>query len=210
MQPPDVTPGTVRQVMLPSAARALSMLSHIDYEDAFLVETCPAQHSSGEQWARVMLEDAPMSTRNALTKGWSALGLQLGSPELDRFVIGWEVRRSTPDVALLGADGLRGLSGELLFTCEQHTLLFATFVQLENRAARVLWAGIADRHRRVVRNLLTQATGQDRLPEMGTTGSAHLVARAGDPVRVTNGTRADVAAAYTRQASAYSLLHVHD
>jgi hypothetical protein len=36
-------PGTVRQVALPPAARALSTLSHIDYEDAFLVEIGPAQ-----------------------------------------------------------------------------------------------------------------------------------------------------------------------
>jgi hypothetical protein len=31
--------GRVRQVTLPPAARALSTLSHVDYEDAFLVET---------------------------------------------------------------------------------------------------------------------------------------------------------------------------
>jgi hypothetical protein len=36
-------PGAVRQVTLPPAARALSTLSHIDYEDAFLVATGPAQ-----------------------------------------------------------------------------------------------------------------------------------------------------------------------
>jgi hypothetical protein len=48
------------------------------------------------------------------------------------------VRRSTPDVQLLGASGL-GLCGELLFERLQHTLLFATFIQLENRIARALW-----------------------------------------------------------------------
>ena len=72
-------------------------------------------------------------------------------------MLGWEVRRSTPDVALLGASGRLGLSGELLFECQQHTLFFATFVQLENRIARALWAGIAPRHRQVVRDLLEQA-----------------------------------------------------
>jgi hypothetical protein len=48
------------------------------------------------------------------------------------------------------------LSGELLFECQQHTLLFATFVQLENRVARGLWAGIAPRHRKIVLDLLEQ------------------------------------------------------
>lgn len=150
--------GTVRQVTPPSAARALSTLCHVDYEDAVLAETGPAQDRTGEQWARAILEDAPRSTRNALWRGWSALGLRLGSTQPDRFVLGWEVRRSTPDVALLGASGRLGLSGELLFERRQHTLLFATFVQLENRIARALWAGIAARHRQVVRDLLEHAS----------------------------------------------------
>jgi DNA-binding transcriptional MerR regulator len=79
--------GRVRQVTLPPAARALSTLSHVDYGDAFLVETGQAQDRTGEQWARAILEDAPMSTRNALSRGWSALGLRLGSTQSDRFVL---------------------------------------------------------------------------------------------------------------------------
>jgi hypothetical protein len=150
-------PGTVRQVPLPPAARALSTLSHVDYEDAFLVETGPARDRTGEQWARAILEGAPGSTRTSLSRGWSALGLRLGSTQCDRFVLGWEVRRSTPDIALLGASGRLGLSGELLFARQQDTLLFATFVQLENPIARTLWARIAPRHRQVVRDLLEQA-----------------------------------------------------
>jgi hypothetical protein len=156
--------GRVRQVTLPSAARALSTLCHVDYEDAFLVETGPAQDRTGEQWARAILDDASASTRNALSRGWSALGLQLGSTQPDRFVLGWEVRRSTPDVALPGASGRLGLSGELLFERQQHTLLFATFVQLENRIARALRAGIARRHRQVVRDLIEQANCSERRP----------------------------------------------
>ena len=73
-------------------------------------------------------------------------------------MLGWEVRRSTPDAALLGASGGLGLSGELLFQRQPRTLLFATFVHLENRIARTLWAAIASRHRQVVRDLLEQAS----------------------------------------------------
>ena len=156
--------GRVRQVTLPSAARALSTLSHVDYEDAFLVETGPAQDRTGEQWARAILEGAPVSTRIALSRGWSALGLRLGATRSDRLALGWEVRRSTPDVALLGASGRLGLSGELLFERQQQTLLFATFVQLDNPVARALWAGIAARHRQVVRDLLEQANSPERPP----------------------------------------------
>ena len=151
-------PGRVRQVTLPPAARALSTLPRVDYEDAFLVEAGPAQDRTGEQWARAILEDAPMSTRKALSRGWTALGLRLGSTQSDRFVLGWEVRYVTPDVALLGVSGRLGLAGELLFQCQQHTLLFATFVQLDSGVARGVWAGTAPRHRQVVRDLLEQAS----------------------------------------------------
>jgi hypothetical protein len=129
-----VKSGRVRQVAVPAAARALSTLSHVDYEDAFLVETGPAQDRTGEQWARAMLEDAP-----------SAM-----------------VRRSTPDFALLGAGGRLGLSAELLFKRRQRTLLYATFVQKKNHMARALWAGIEPGHRPVVRYLLEQASRRER------------------------------------------------
>jgi hypothetical protein len=57
-----------------------------------------------------------------------------------------------------------GCAAELLFECQQHTLLFATFVQLENRIARAPRAGIAARHRQVVRDLLEQASCPERRP----------------------------------------------
>ena len=156
------TQGTVRQVTVPAAARAHSTLDHIAYDDAFLVETGQAQDRTAEQWARTILEDAPEKTRNGLLKGWATLGLRLDSTRADRFVLGWEVRRSTPDLVLLGASGRRGLSGELLFERQPGTLLFATFVQLENRLARGLWSVIASRHVQVVRYLLERASGQEQ------------------------------------------------
>ena len=67
------------------------MLSHVDYEGR-LVETGPAQDRTGEEWVPAVLEDAPMSTRNALSMGWFALGLRLGSTRSGRSVLGWEVR----------------------------------------------------------------------------------------------------------------------
>jgi hypothetical protein len=152
----------VRQVALPPAARRLSTLSHVDYEDAFLLETGPAHDRTGEQWARAVLEDAPAITRSALSWGWSALGLQLGSTRSDRLVLGWKVRRSTPDFALLGAGSRLGLLGEVLFKRQRQTLLFATFVQQENPIARAVWSGVAPGHRQVVRYLLEQASCSER------------------------------------------------
>jgi hypothetical protein len=156
-------PGRVRQVALPRSARALSSLSHVDYEDGFLVDTGPAQDRTAEQWARAILEDAPSVMRGALLWGWFALGLQLGSTRSDRFVLGWEVRRSTPDFALLGAGSRLGLPAELLIKRQRQRLLFATLVQQEGHIARLVWAGVAPGHRQVVRYVLEQAGAGDEL-----------------------------------------------
>jgi Protein of unknown function (DUF2867) len=158
-----VAPGAVRQVEVPSVARALCTLAHVDYEDAFLVEIGPVQTRTAEQWARAILEDAPAVTRSALLRGWSTLGLQLGPTGSDGFVLGWEVRRSTPDFVLLGASGSRlGLSAELLVKRDGEWLLFDTFVQKENCLARAAWAGVEPVHGPVVRQLLQQASLRER------------------------------------------------
>jgi hypothetical protein len=155
-------PSTVRQIDVPSTARALCTLSRVDYEDAFLVEIGPVQDRTAEQWARVVLEDAPAIRRSALLRGWSALGLRLGPTRSDGFVLGWEVRRSTPDFALLGASSRVGLPAQLLFKRHQQRLLFATFVQQDNRITRAMWAGVEHVHRPIVRDILEQASCRER------------------------------------------------
>jgi hypothetical protein len=151
-----------RQIAVPPAARALSTFSHLDYEDAFLVETGADQAWTAEQWARSTLEDAPTVMRGACSLTWLALGLQLGSTGSDGFVLGWEMRRSTPDIVLLGAGSPLGLRAEVLFKRQRQSLLFATFLQQANFIARAVWAGVAPGHRQMVRHLLEQAGGRGR------------------------------------------------
>ena len=152
------TPGRVRPIEVPPAARARSTLTRIDYEDAFLVETDHAQDRTAEQWVRAILEHGPTPMRRALRRAWLALGLRLGSTRSERLVLGWEVRRSRPEFALLGAGSRIGLPAEVLLERQQHTLLLATFVQHENRIARALWKRVAPGHRRVVRYVLEHRT----------------------------------------------------
>jgi hypothetical protein len=156
------TPASVRQVAVPAAARALSMLARVNYEDAFLVEIGSVPERTAEQWARAILEDAPLIMRRGLRWGWSALGLRLGPTRSDGFVLGWEVRRSAPDFALLGASSRLGLSAELLVKHQQQKLLFDTFVQHENRIARAVWVGVEPVHRPTVRYVLEQASRRER------------------------------------------------
>jgi hypothetical protein len=144
----------VRQVALPPAARALSTLARIDYSDAFLVESGSAQQWSAEQWARAVLEDAPVAIRTKLLLGWSTIGLK---PATRGSLLGWAIRVNTPAFVLLGRGSLIGMPGELLFKSEPEGLLFATFVHHANHVARAVWAAVEPAHVRIVRHLLEQA-----------------------------------------------------
>jgi hypothetical protein len=100
--------------------------------------------------------------RRALPWGWLALGLRLGSTRSDRYVLGWEVRRSSPNYVLLGASSRIGMPAELLLKRQQDKLLFATFVRHENANVRAAWAAIEPGHRPVVRYVLVQASRRIR------------------------------------------------
>jgi hypothetical protein len=146
----------VRQLTVPSAARTLSTLSRIDYEDAFRIEGIAGRVRTGEQWARFVVEDAPATVRAKLVCGWSALGLNV-RPGVAGRVLGWAIVRASPEYVLLGASSPYGLSGELLFRREPDAMVFATLVMLRHPAARAGWARIEARHQDVVRSLLEHA-----------------------------------------------------
>jgi hypothetical protein len=147
----------VRQLAVTAEARALCSLSHIDYEDAFLVEVTAAQQWTAVDWVKAMLEDAPLGVRTKLILGWLALGLKPAMPISRETVLGWHVRTSTPDSVLLGRMSVMGMPGELLFKRERAGLLFATFVRQDNRIARAVWAATEPQHVTIVRDLLEHA-----------------------------------------------------
>lgn len=123
-----------------------------------LTSTGPTRARSAEQWARAILEDAPVNVRLRLLSAWSAIGLKVSLAASDRVVLGWDIRVCDGDFILLGADSRIGMPGELLLRREQHGLLFATFVRHDNAGARALWATIETAHVRTVSSLLEQAS----------------------------------------------------
>lgn len=155
----------VRQVDAPLSVRALSSLTRIDYADTFLVDIGPLKDSSAEQLAREVLEGAPLAVRTRLLSGWSTIGLKIGKGPSKPSVLGWQVRQSTADHVLLGADSRIGMPGELLFKKDGDTLLFATFVQHGNLIARGVWAMVEPAHVRIVRNILDQASRRLRVAD---------------------------------------------
>jgi hypothetical protein len=156
---PVVRRGRVRQVSLPVDARALSTLSRVDYEDAFIVDV--GGERTAEGWARAVFDDAPLAVRARLLSGWIGLGLKLGEPWSARHVLGWKVQQSSPSVVLLGAESLLGLQAELLFRTEPRGLLFATLVQQNNPLARTVWVRITSIHQKVVHSLLDHAARRE-------------------------------------------------
>jgi hypothetical protein len=146
----------VRQLDVPPSVLALSTLPRIDYADAFLVELGPVQHTA-ERCARETLEGASLAIRAQLQSGWTSIGLKVGTGSPERSVLGWQVRQSTPELILLGAESRIGMPGELLFLREGDTLLFATFVCQRNLLARAVWAMTEKAHVRMVRQILDQA-----------------------------------------------------
>jgi Protein of unknown function (DUF2867) len=153
--------GPARQIAVPAAARALSTLSRIDYEDAFLVRAGPGRDRTGEQWAREVLEGAPPRVRDSLLRVWRLLGLKLGPPRSRRYILGWPVLRSTPDYVLLAARSRVGLPAQLLFKRERQGLLFATFVQQRNPLVRMVWSRVVPAHQRTVSFLLRRAARRE-------------------------------------------------
>lgn len=147
----------IRQVAVTAEARDLCSLSRIDYEDGFLVEIPAASEHTAVEWVRAILEGAPVAVKAKLLLGWSAIGLLPTLKMSGRSVLGWEIRTSTPDFVLLGRTSLIGMPGELLFKREKNGLLFATFVQQDNRIARAVWAATEPQHVPIVRGLLEQA-----------------------------------------------------
>jgi hypothetical protein len=154
----------VRQIPVPGEARALSTLEQIEYSDAFLVDADPSGELPPEHLARVFLEQAPLALRSSLLSGWSALGLKLKPAQPSGYVLGWEVRRSTSDHVLLGAESRVGMPAELLLKRHDDRLLFCTFVQLGNLVVRGVWAGVKPGHVPVVRRVLAQGAERAQAP----------------------------------------------
>jgi hypothetical protein len=160
-----------RQIDVPQDVRDLSTLSRIDYADAFLVDTSAHPNWTPQRWAVAVLEQAPAATRAQLLAGWAALGLkEAGTKDT---VLGWDVRRRSDDVLLLGRDSRIGMPAELSFALRQDGLHFSTLIHHHTPATRAIWAPVQRTHVRIVLGLLDRAA---RNPADGAMASAPAVA----------------------------------
>ncbi|OBG13143.1 hypothetical protein A5765_00955 [Mycolicibacterium celeriflavum] len=155
----EATANRVRQIPAVDLSRTPSMLSRIDYVDAFEVDVRRPGDCGAEEWMRTILEGAPLSMRARLLSAWSAIGLKLRLPGSDRSILGWDIRAGDDDFVLLGAPSRIGMPGELLLRRKEGGLLFQTFVRHDNSIVRALWARIEASHVKTVRSLLARVCG---------------------------------------------------
>ena len=157
----------VTQVPLPPEVRALSTLPRLDYTDSFVAGTSRAQELTAEEWARRMLENAPVPFLLAAPVTWFSLGLKHGPPWSRENVLGWPVRRREPDLLLLGADGRLGASAELLLQRRADSIFFATLLRIDSPAMKRVWSAMEGPHRRIVAKLLRRGVGGAEVGDPG-------------------------------------------
>lgn len=154
---PQVTP---IEIAVPCAVNQLQLLSQVDYEDAYAVNSPVMQ--SPEQCMRAFLQDAP----RWFQLPWAGLGkLLLGakfgplfnSPE---HVMGWKILHDRPDVFATGLDSSRGLSARLAAVTPPGQAIIATQIRLSTGYARSAWPLILRGHRFFAPYLLARAAGQ--------------------------------------------------
>ncbi len=157
----------VREVAMPPDARALSTLPRIDYTDSFVAETDRARDLTAEQWARRILESAPVWFLAMAPATWLSLGLKHGLPWSREHVLGWPVRHREPDYLLLGADARTGAEAELLLRRKGDSIFFATLLQLDSPVMKRIWAAMEAPHRRVVASLLRRGVRSEEVGDPG-------------------------------------------
>jgi hypothetical protein len=145
----------VTQVTGSRSLATFSELQRVDHEDTWRVRMDGWPDRGAERCARIVLDEAPLATRVGLRTGWANIGLKLDSGA--NTILGWTIRRNTPEVVVLGLPSRVGMPGELIFRRDGPDLLFATLVQHRSRAASMLWRAILSVHVPIVRELLTVA-----------------------------------------------------
>ena len=83
-------PTIVQHREIPEVIRSLSTFASPNYVDLFTATTTAAIDRSPEQWARAVLEQAPLARRNARVL-WRLMGLRLGPRHSLDHVQGWTI-----------------------------------------------------------------------------------------------------------------------
>lgn len=155
------TPQVVIRAEADDALLACGALTRVDHVDVHRFTAAGAAERSPEAWAREILEATSAGMRGRLRTGWTMLGLRLRHDAADT-VAGWQITRNDADYIRLQADSRLGLCGRLVTHVTEDTVTFATLVQLNNPAARLIWNKVLPSHLSIVQSLLEGAAERVR------------------------------------------------
>jgi len=140
---------------VPEAVRALTTLGQIDYVDLFTVTTPEAQDRTAEEWARTILEQTPLSRRNARVL-WRLMGLRLGRPGSPDHVHGWRIDGRGDNWLRLETSSWY-VTGQALCIVEDGQVSLSLSLRYDRAIAARVWAPVEGPHQRGVPVMLRQA-----------------------------------------------------
>jgi hypothetical protein len=128
-----------------------------NYAVGFAIEVPSGDERSTEQWARAILEDAPVVLRVFIVAGWRfVLGLRLGPRHSPDHVLGWKVTARLPGETVLESRSAF-MTARLVFHRDGTHLVWATFVHYSRPIAGLIWPPVSLLHRRIVPYALRRA-----------------------------------------------------
>jgi len=140
---------------IPDSVRYHVTLPETDYVDLFTLET-GSHDRSAEQWARAVLELAPLSRRNA-RRLWRLMGLRLGPPRSPEHVQGWKIAESGENWIRLETYSWY-LSAQVICLVDGGRVSVSLSLRYDQRlVASVVWAAVRPSHQRAVPVMLHQA-----------------------------------------------------
>lgn len=151
--------GTVSTVVglenIPESIRFISTLANPDYVDLFTITTDLAVGTTAEEWARAVLELAPVSRRNARVL-WRVMGLRLGPRNSPNHVQGWLITGRRDDWVRAETASWY-MSAEAVCLLQDEQVSISLSLRYQSTVARLVWATVGPPHRKAVPVMLRQA-----------------------------------------------------
>jgi hypothetical protein len=141
---------------VPESIRDLSTLEALDYIDLFTIRTPRAGAHSAEEWARAVLERAPLSRQGSRVL-WTFIGLRLGATGSPDHVQGWRIADRSENLVRLETSSWY-LRAQALCVVERDDVSLSLSLEYSRpEVARIVWKFVAGPHQRAVPVMLRQA-----------------------------------------------------
>jgi hypothetical protein len=148
-------PTIVQHREIPEVIRSLTTMASPDYVDLFTATTTESIDRSAEQWARAVLEQAPLARRNARVL-WRLMGLRLGPRHSPDYVQGWKIT-ARGDNWIRVETASWYMAAQAVCLIEEGEVSISLSLRYDQPVAHLIWAFVSGPHQRAVPVMLSQA-----------------------------------------------------